>query len=39
MKSKILEEINEEIKELEEKIKTENNEFEEAKKEIINYIK
>ena len=39
MKSKILDEINEEIKELEEKIKTENNEFEEAKKEIINDIK
>ena len=39
MKSKILDEINEEIKELEEKIKTENNEFEKAKKEIINDIK
>ena len=39
MKSKILDEINEEIKELEEKIKTENNEFEEAKKKIINDVK
>ena len=36
MKSKILDEINEEIKDLEEKIKTENKEFEEAKKGILN---
>ena len=36
MKSKILDEINDEIKDLEEKIKTENKEFEEAKKGILN---
>ena len=35
-KSKILDEINDEIKDLEEKIKTENKEFEEAKKGILN---
>ena len=35
-KSKILDEINDEIKGLEEKIKTENKEFEEAKKGILN---